>query len=398
MRGQSGLHYPASILPELAPSLGHAVPYLKEHEENNWQNRLDEASWNAAMSLCDSIAKLQADYQQGLTIARHKSMRMTDEEISRTMGISSLVVLKHYRAYAQAVNILLNKHLSAFDFLYPHGAFDTEIAKAFFGNFALKRIQQCCDLDKFHQMRSSLQAKPVALKATLKEEASNKRTTVLSDWEHLKRYIEQQFDTQPLLGNIELDEKEYSLLIGYLKKMYERYKTEMGDQQYADKALCVGLVQIANRCPSIAYWPEVAQAIGMHRYTDKMRKFFGSCFLYTMKTFRKATYASSEFVDSIKLHTFVSNYGIFRFFDFLYAYYDLDLGRNIDLANVEELRNLMISGNYFSRKQFILQQTIDALRLAPEVGVQRLKTYLNWINDAYWTLSNVLSKLGILQV
>ena len=373
-------------LPELAPSLGYAVPYMKEHEEDNWQNRLDDAGWNAAMTLCDSIAKLQAEHQQGLAIARHKSMRMTDEEISRIMELSLIETLKKYRAYTQAVNILLNKHLSAFDFLYPHGVFDTEIAKAFFGSFALKRIQYCCDLDKFHQMRSSLQAKPVALKATLKEEASNKRTTVLNDWEHLKRYIEQQFDTQPFLGNIELDEKEYGLLIGYLEEMYERYKTEIGDQQYADKALCVGLVQIANRCSGVAYWPEVARAIGMHHYTDKMRKFFGQCFLYTMKTFRKATYTSSEFVDSIKLHTFVSNYGISRFFDFLYAYYDLDLGRNIDLADVEELRNLIISGNYFSRKQYILQQTIDALRLVPEVGLQRLKTYLHWIDDAYWTL------------
>lgn len=90
------------------------------------------------------------------------------------------------------------------------------------------------------------------------------------------------------------------------------------------------------------------------------------------------------YVASIKLHTFVVNAYIGRLFDFLYAYYELDLGRNMEFANLEELRALMISGKYFSRKHMLLQQTIDALKLIPDASLNRLKTYLSWIDSAFW--------------
>jgi len=34
--------------------------------------------------------------------------------------------------------------------------------------------------------------------------------------------------------------------------------------------------------------------------------------------------------------------------------------------------------------QMILQQTIDALKLIPEASLNRMKTYLGWIDSAFW--------------
>ena len=154
-------------------------------------------------------------------------------------------------------------------------------------------------------MHSKKQDKPVALRASLTSEASNKRTKVLDDWGHLKKYIEEQFDTQPLLGNIELDEKEYGILLQYLSRYYHQTLISDGESFRINKAVCVALVQIAIRCPGAAYWPEVAKAIGQKKTTHEMMRSLGLCFLNTLKKYKKATYTSGEYVASIKLHTFV---------------------------------------------------------------------------------------------
>ena len=90
-------------------------------------------------------------------------------------------------------------------------------------------------MEKIHKMRSYTQSKPVAFRATLKEEASNKRTRVLDDWGHLKKYLEEQFDTQPLLGNIELNDEEYNLLMKHLAQYY-RQLLLLGVKQQSNKA------------------------------------------------------------------------------------------------------------------------------------------------------------------
>lgn len=361
-----------------APAFSDAVSYFQMEKYNRWVDTLNNEEWKQALSLCEDIAAIRSNNKLGMAAALHMSMGLSEEEAAQLLNLRRIDLRQEYNAYVRAVTDLFRHHMSALSFLYPNQFFDKDAAKIFFGSVSYKRIEHCCDLEKIHEFRNKISEKPVALRATLKEEASNKRTIVLDDWAHLKRYLEEQFDSQPLLGNIELNDKEYDLLLNYLKAF-------MNHPTRNDKMVCVALVQIAVRCPGTAFWPEVAAAIGLSSVTSDMMSNLGKCFLYTMKLNKKATYTKTEYVASIKLHTFVTNAGIPRFFDFLFAYYDMDLGRNMELADLSELQALMISGNYFSRKQLILQQTLDALRLAPEVGLQRLKTYLSWINEAYWT-------------
>ena len=141
--------------------------------------------------------------------------------------------------------------------MYPNGYFDLNAAKIFFGDIGYKRIQFCCDIERIHRLRSNIQSKPVAFRATLTEEASNKRTKTLDDWGHLRKYLEEQFDTQPLLGNIELNSEEYELLMKQLMRYYDKIVMQ-GSKQKENKIVCVGLVQIAIRCAGREYWPDVA--------------------------------------------------------------------------------------------------------------------------------------------
>ncbi len=351
-------------------------------EDLLWLTRLNQRAWQRAIRLCDAISQVSKDHKTGENIAIKRMMALSDDQISREMGLSLKQLRHEYKSYTNAVTDLFRQHERAFDFMYKNGLYDREIAIAFFGSVTLKRIEHCCDMNKLHEIRSEKAERPIGLQASLKQEASNRRTKVLNDWEHLKIYLEEQFDSQPILGSIELNDSEYELLCRYMQRQYQ-LKSIVNREMGIDKIICVALVQIAVRCPGAAYWPVVAEILSCSNTPDMMRM-LGMCFLNTMKRYKKATFATSEYVASIKLHAFVSNAYIGRLFDFLFDYYELDLGRNMELANLEELRDLMISGDHFSRKQMILQQTLDALKLIPEASLARLKTYLNWIDEAFW--------------
>lgn len=347
-----------------------------------WLDRLSEEAWSRAMKLCCAISQLYTEHADGLKIARQRLMGVRDRQLCLAMECSPAELQWEFNEYVHAVTNLFRHHARALDFIYPRDLFDRGIAEVFFGPAALNRIERCCDMDRIHALHGERPNKPVGLMASLKTEASNRRTRVLTDWEHLRNYIVDQFDSQPILGSIELDEKEYQMLLENLRRTY-RLKMRVSSGLGVDKVVCVALVQIAVRCTGTAYWPAVANALEIEQ-TPEMSTALGKCFIQTMKGCKKATFATSEYVASIKLHTFVINAYIDRLFDFIYAYYELDLGRNLQFANLEELQALVISGAYFSRKQLLLQQTIDALRLIPEASLNRLKTYLSWIDSAFW--------------
>ena len=355
--------------------------YLETYQ---WMTTLDDQAWEKAYSLCAAIHDVSKTQREGVLIANWKAKGFSDEQITKTLSLSNTDMRHKLNEYTNAVTDVFRNHSDALGFLYEKGYSDRPTAEVFFGQKTLLRMEKCCSMEKIHSLRNKGR-KVIGLQATLKEEASNKRTRVLDQWEHLQKYLEDQFDTQPLLGSIELDDREYDLLIQFMQRHYKFVNLNNSNSIHLsnNKAMCVGLVQIALRCKGTAYWPIVAETLNTQQ-TANMRESLGLLFLQTMKHCKKATYTTSEYVASIKLHAFVINEYIPRLFEFLFAYYELDLGRNMEFANVEELRLLMISGGYFSRKQMVLQQTIDALKLIPEVSLARFKTYLHWIDEAFW--------------
>lgn len=55
---------------------------------------------------------------------------------------------------------------------------------------------------------------------------------------------------------------------------------------------------------------------------------------------------TEESCADILMHCFVCDHHIPKLFDFLYAYYELDLLRQIELSDVRKLRDVMVSGEY----------------------------------------------------
>ena len=247
----------------------------------------------------------------------------------------------------------------------------------------------CIDTEKpetrISEERSEKKERKV-VEGNLYLEKQNVQRRVISEEEQLRKYILEQFYVQPLLGSIDVSRTEFEyVLMPWFKNRarYVLYGTNaLGG---IDPVFCVCLVQIAMRDSKHGeFWNHVAKRLGYSKPTQTMTSRFGEVFIKTMKAHKKIVFDSGEKVASILMHCFVCDNHIPKLFDFLYAYYELDLFRHLELADVKTLRDIMVSDKYYTRKQLILQQTEDVLKYLPELAIERFERYLTWIDKAYF--------------
>ena len=89
-------------------------------------------------------------------------------------------------------------------------------------------------------------------------QAAEKKRGITPD-EKLRRRIKRQFAKKKYLGDIQISDEEYALLLEYMrlrfKAMAARYSFKTPDE-----AFCVGMVQIGIRCyEDGVYWPKFQQ-------------------------------------------------------------------------------------------------------------------------------------------
>ena len=249
--------------------------------------------------------------------------------------------------------------------------------------------ESCADTGEYQERTKKEKAERKArnvVRGNLLQEKQNVQRRVISEEEHLRKYILEQFYVQPLLGSIDISKTEFEyLLMPWFKKRAQNILYGDNALNRIDPVFCVCLVQIAIRDSKHGeFWNHVARRLGYSKPTQALMSRFGEIFLHTMKANQKTVFDSGEKVASILMHCFVCDHHIPKLFDFLYAYYELDLFRQIELSDVRKLRDVMVSGEYYTRKQLILQQTIDVLTYLPELGIERLERYLSWIDHAYF--------------
>lgn len=249
--------------------------------------------------------------------------------------------------------------------------------------------ESCADTGEYQERTKKEKAERKArnvVRGNLLQEKQNVQRRVISEEEHLRKYILEQFSVQPLLGSIDISKTEFEyLLMPWFKKRAQNILYGDNALNRIDPVFCVCLVQIAIRDSKHGeFWNHVARRLGYSKPTQALMSRFGEIFLHTMKANQKTVFDSGEKVASILMHCFVCDHHIPKLFDFLYAYYELDLFRQIELSDVRKLRDVMVSGEYYTRKQLILQQTIDVLTYLPELGIERLERYLSWIDHAYF--------------
>ena len=98
----------------------------------------------------------------------------------------------------------------------------------------------------------------------------------LTPIERLKKRIEKEFDSKALLGDIQISDEEYALLLDFLKRVYIKASTSY-HCSFDGKVFVVAIIQIAIRKYDGKIWPHICNEINVN-YNAKLRNFITSSF------------------------------------------------------------------------------------------------------------------------
>lgn len=202
----------------------------------------------------------------------------------------------------------------------------------------------------------------------------------------LYRRIRKEFDKKKLLGDIKINDDEYGILIKYLKTKYKAICIS-SSHTINDPVFAVALIQIGIRCYDGRYWPYVKKLLDNLNFTASHQKWLGDSFQETLKKHKKIYVGENDYVDSILMHAFVSDKYAHEFFDYLYAFYKIDMDRDItrlDRQTMNELASVIEKNDNTGRTYYIKEHTADAVRLNLRGCKNRIRRYLNLIDKAFW--------------
>ncbi len=200
------------------------------------------------------------------------------------------------------------------------------------------------------------------------------------------RRIRKEFEKKTLLGDIKINDGEFELLTNHLRSKYD-YMIRSGQHTINDPILCIALIQIGVRYYDGAFWPHVANILGELKSYGNYQWWLGTSFLDTMKEHKKLLVSASDRVDSMLMHGFVSDAFAEKFFDFLYAFYKIDLDRDINRLDKDSLNDLIetIQRNDNSGRTYnLVEHTADAVRQNTRGAKTRIRRYLRLIDKAFW--------------
>lgn len=196
--------------------------------------------------------------------------------------------------------------------------------------------------------------------------------------------IEHEFDRCQYIGDISVSDEEYMILMQILKTCYKEicsaYTHEINSYTFA-----VALVQIGIRHYDGRFWYYVKKELEVSNLPANHQSWIGNSFYNTLRSHNKHVVGQNQFVNNILLHCFVTEHYAGNLFDFLFAYYQLDLDRDLRRNN-GELRNSLISaiqsGENTARAYMIRKHTADAVSVNDRGCRIRITGILKLIDDA----------------
>ena len=210
---------------------------------------------------------------------------------------------------------------------------------------------------------------------------------ILTPEQKLMRRIDREFDKKRLIGDISINDEEYRILLGYLAEKLRWLRARRMESIY-DRMLSTALVQIGIRKYDKNFWSHVKEELHLSRWDQSDQTVLGKSFIRTLKAHRKYMLNESDRRSAnILLHGFVSDFFAPKFFDFLYAFYTIDLERDLSRLNRDTMHDLievMQRSDNTGRTYFLVEQTADAVRLHIRGARTRVRRYLKLIDHAVW--------------
>ena len=136
-----------------------------------------------------------------------------------------------------------------------------------------------------------------------------------------------------LLGQIQISEEEYAELLAYSKDRINNLQIRTTSP--CDLYLSVFLVQVAiRRYTDGNYWEYFKEEINNPTLSSAKTNNIGRVFVATLKHYHlfqisRDKYANNAFVENIKAHAYVPNNYLDGYFDFIFAFYEKNLLRQL---------------------------------------------------------------------
>lgn len=216
--------------------------------------------------------------------------------------------------------------------------------------------------------------------------AVSQKGRVYSDFDKLKRRIYKEFPKKRLIGDIAINDKEFMILIEYLQTFY-KYLRILDWEICSDPIVCVAMVQIGIRYYDGGYWPHFKKIIDSPSWNINRQAVMGKVCLETLKQYNKYVLEENDRINTILLHGFVSNKYAYKLMDFLYAYYRIDLERDLSRNDRDMMRELIRSiqnKDNTNRTYKLVQQTSDAVLCNARGCNIRLRWLLRLIDSTFW--------------
>ena len=211
-----------------------------------------------------------------------------------------------------------------------------------------------------------------------------KRT--LSVYERLRNRIRREFPKKKLIGDISINDEEFNLLVEYLQIFY-RYIQLFDWEICTDQLICVTMVQIGIRYYDGGYWSHFGKLLNNENWNVNRQAIMGKVCVETFKAYGKFVNDENDRINTILMHGFVANKYVSNLLDFLFAYYRIDLERDLSRNDRDTMRELIKSiqnKDNSNRTYKLIQQTSDAVRANPRGGNVRLRWLLRLIDASFW--------------
>ena len=202
--------------------------------------------------------------------------------------------------------------------------------------------------------------------------------------EKLARRIQREFKKCKYIGDIQISDEEYEILKTFFRYGYKKICVSPSHES-VNPLFAVALVQIGIHFYNGKFWIYVQKELGLDKLPQHHQAWIGNSFYKTLIQYGKYHVDAHEFMNNILLHCFITKYYADDLFDFLFAYYQIDLDRDLARNNSEMRKYLMQSmskGETSARAYKIKRHTADAVS-ANEKGCKiRVGKILRFMDNA----------------
>ncbi len=221
---------------------------------------------------------------------------------------------------------------------------------------------------------------------------------ILTPREKLFSYIEKEYDSKILIGDIELDAEQEKILDEYMTEELAAFTNQYDFYEYdsyystivSKKTFAYGLVRYAmenyNKNHAKDFWPYFKDKYGI-RIPISQQKNIHFVFREILENTGKEDLISVDNgVDDITMHGFVSDHSSKQFFDYLFTFWRLDLGRNIESLSEESSCIDDLIDVIKNRPQNIMSHTahlLDFPKIQP-IFKNRVIRILKLMDDCFW--------------